>query len=86
VFVVVLMPRQKAALRALIPEKLMLADDVDMKFADFGLAKRCLSAISLTTQCSSRCHVAPEVLEGVPYYTWADIWNVGDIMYTMVGG
>lgn len=79
----------KVAHRDLKPENLLLFsehNDSDIKIADFGFAKKCLAPNSLTTQCGTPGYVAPEILEGVPYDTKADMWSLGVIMYILLGG
>ena len=70
------------------PENLLLVGDgdSDIKLADFGFAKRCEKPNSLTTQCGTPGYVAPEVLEGTPYDTKADMWSLGVIVYILLGG
>jgi calcium/calmodulin-dependent protein kinase I len=41
---------------------------------------------SLTTQCGTPGYVAPEILEGTPYDTRADMWSLGVIVYILLGG
>lgn len=80
---------KKVAHRDLKPENLLLAsatDDVSIKIADFGFAKKCLEPNSLTTQCGTPGYVAPEILEGVPYDIRADVWSLGVIIYILLGG
>ena len=75
--------------RDLKPENLLLLrpdNDSEIKIADFGFAKRCHKPKSLTTQCGTPGYVAPEILEGVPYDTKADIWSIGVILYILLGG
>jgi serine/threonine protein kinase len=70
------------------PENLLLIgeNDSDIKIADFGFAKRCDKPNSLTTQCGTPGYVAPEILEGTPYDTRADMWSLGVIVYILLGG
>jgi len=80
---------RKVAHRDLKPENLLLtseSDDSDIKIADFGFAKRVKSPNSLTTQCGTPGYVAPEILEGKPYDTQADMWSLGVIVYILLGG
>lgn len=75
--------------RDLKPENLLLLspeNDSEVKIADFGFAKRVFVPNSLTTQCGTPGYVAPEILEGLPYDTAADMWSVGVILYILLGG
>lgn len=75
--------------RDLKPENLLLLsaeNDSAVKIADFGFAKRVFVPNSLTTQCGTPGYVAPEILEGLPYDTAADMWSVGVILYILLGG
>jgi len=81
--------QRKIAHRDLKPENLLLMsqdDDRMIKIADFGFAKKAVTPCSLTTQCGTPGYVAPEILEGVPYDTKADMWSLGVIMYILLGG
>ncbi len=62
------------------------SDDSDIKIADFGFAKKVKTPNSLTTQCGTPGYVAPEILEGKPYDTQADMWSLGVIVYILLGG
>lgn len=80
---------RKVAHRDLKPENLLLLsdhNDSDIKIADFGFAKKVKEPNSLTTQCGTPGYVAPEILEGVPYDTKADMWSLGVIVYILLGG
>jgi len=75
--------------RDLKPENLLLMtkdNDSDIKIADFGFAKETTSSACLLTQCGTPNYVAPEILEGVPYGTKADMWSLGVITYILLGG
>ena len=61
-------------------------NDSDIKIADFGFAKKCLTPNSLSTQCGTPGYVAPEILEGTKYDTKADMWSLGVIVYILLGG
>jgi calcium/calmodulin-dependent protein kinase I len=81
--------KHQVAHRDLKPENLLLtseSDDSDIKIADFGFAKKVKSPNSLTTQCGTPGYVAPEILEGKPYDTQADMWSLGVIVYILLGG
>lgn len=80
---------KRIAHRDLKPENLLLMsqdNDSDIKIADFGFAKRVKTPNSLTTQCGTPGYVAPEILEGTPYDTKADMWSLGVIVYILLGG
>lgn len=75
--------------RDLKPENLLLAsedDDISIKIADFGFAKRCTKPKSLKTQCGTPGYVAPEILKGILYDSQADMWSLGVIIYILLGG
>jgi serine/threonine protein kinase len=75
--------------RDLKPENLLLMskeDDLNIKIADFGFAKKVTSDKCLLTQCGTPGYVAPEILHGVPYGTKADMWSLGVITYILLGG
>eukprot|EP00567_Pseudictyota_dubia_P001871 CAMPEP_0197464540 /NCGR_PEP_ID=MMETSP1175-20131217/64075_1 /TAXON_ID=1003142 /ORGANISM="Triceratium dubium, Strain CCMP147" /LENGTH=422 /DNA_ID=CAMNT_0043000521 /DNA_START=3 /DNA_END=1272 /DNA_ORIENTATION=- len=81
--------RNRVAHRDLKPENLLLLsekNDTDIKLADFGFAKKVTSEKCLTTQCGTPGYVAPEILEGDPYGTKADMWSIGVIVYILLGG
>lgn len=40
----------------------------------------------MKTQCGTPGYVAPEILEGTPYDTQADMWSLGVIVYILLGG
>jgi calcium/calmodulin-dependent protein kinase I len=61
-------------------------NDSNIKIADFGFAKKCERPNSLKTQCGTPGYVAPEILEGTPYDTQADLWSLGVIVYILLGG
>jgi len=75
--------------RDLKPENLLLmskTDDLTIKIADFGFAKKVTSDECLLTQCGTPGYVAPEILRGVPYGQKSDMWSLGVIAYILIGG
>jgi len=56
------------------------------KITDFGLSTRILRPYSLTTRCGTPGWTAPEILLGVSYGEEVDIWGIGIILFTMLGG
>ncbi|CDW82463.1 protein kinase domain containing protein [Stylonychia lemnae] len=75
--------------RDLKPENLILAskdNDYNLKIADFGLASFMEKGQLLFLRCGSPGYVAPELLEDKGYYTKADIFSAGVILYVMLTG
>ena len=60
--------------------------DSAVKIADFGFAKTAPDEESLSTQCGTPTYVAPEILEGYMYGTQVDMWSLGVIVFTVLGG
>lgn len=80
---------ERVAHRDLKPENLLLmskTDDLKIKIADFGFAKKVESEECLLTQCGTPGYVAPEILRGVPYGQKSDMWSLGVIAYILIGG
>lgn len=74
--------------RDLKPENLLLVNEVDdtkLKLADFGFATL-VDSNGRTTRCGTPAFVAPEVVQGIPYNTKADMWSVGCILYFLLAG
>jgi len=79
----------KVAHRDLKPENLLLMsseNDLDIKIADFGFAKVANSDHSLLTRCGTPGYVCPEIIQGIPYGTKADMWSLGVIIYILLAG
>lgn len=75
--------------RDLKPENLLLPSetiDTDVKFADFGFAKRVENLLPNECPCGSPGYVAPEVLKSVPYGCEVDVWSMGVICYVLLAG
>ena len=81
--------KHRIAHRDLKPENLLLRDkhcDLELKIADFGFAKHSPMEDSLQTFCGSPGYVSPEILNKVPYGTKTDMWSIGVIIFTLLGG
>lgn len=79
---------KKIVHRDLKPENLLLTsrrDDADVKVVDFGFAKYC-NEQKLKTQCGSPAYVAPELIKGEHYGTSVDMWAMGVVVFTLLGG
>lgn len=61
------------------------SERAEIKLIDFGLAKPCEAAQTLTTKCGSAHYIAPEVLQGF-YNKKCDIWSCGVFLYIMLSG
>lgn len=70
------------------PENIMLRRDGTPVLMDFGIAQM-VDTESLTatgTMLGSPAHMAPEVVEGEPITTAADLFSAGTVLYWMVCG
>jgi serine/threonine protein kinase len=61
------------------------ATDTDIKLCDFGCAKVIENGL-LHTLCGSAQYVAPEVLKQAGYDQQCDLWSVGVVVYSLLGG
>lgn len=68
--------------RDLKPGNILITDDWSAKLADFGLAKKVNA--TLTTQQGTVKWMAPEVLQGAPYTTSADIYSFALIAWEVI--
>lgn len=66
---------------------MLLAEDLRLKIADFGLATRLSSEVSKKyAVCGTPNYIAPEVLKMQGHGFAADVWAMGCIMYAMLVG
>jgi serine/threonine-protein kinase Chk2 len=76
--------------RDIKPENILLLDkDLNVKIADFGLAKIIGEESFTTTLCGTPSYVAPEILEqsNRRRYTRAvDVWSLGVVLYICLCG
>lgn len=77
--------------RDLKPSNILYVDDsgdpTTIRIVDFGFAKQLRHENGLLmTPCFTKNYVAPEVLSKQAYDVSCDIWSLGCIMYTMLGG
>ncbi|KAI9745466.1 MAG: hypothetical protein M1818_001000 [Claussenomyces sp. TS43310] len=76
--------------RDIKPENILLTDkDLQVKVADFGLAKIIGEESFTTTLCGTPSYVAPEILEDSRnrrYTRAVDIWSLGVVLYICLCG
>lgn len=73
--------------RDIKPANILFDKDMNLKIADFGLAKTYLKYENLSTSCGSPCYAAPEIIDGNSYKgTQVDLWSSGIVLYEMLTG
>lgn len=63
-------------------------ENSSLKLVDFGLSAKysTKNTSTLTEKCGTAIYMAPEVYTNYEYSKYVDIWSVGIIMYTIIGG
>jgi serine/threonine protein kinase len=78
---------RRIAHRDIKPENVLLDANLNIRVADFGLARAFTASNPfLQTTCGSPAYIAPEILEQKPYTAAADVWSAGTVLYAMVTG
>jgi serine/threonine-protein kinase ULK/ATG1 len=72
--------------RDLKPQNILLTDDLNIKIADFGFARKVDKNMLLNTLCGSPMYMAPEIINKQDYSIKSDLWSVGIIIYQMIYG
>lgn len=67
---------------------LLLSDDdnVNIRIADFGYARRVHTAESLTDRVGTPSYVAPEILKNLPHDQRVDLWSLGVVVFVLLVG
>jgi serine/threonine protein kinase len=66
---------------------LFIADNMDIKLGDFGLATKLEhDSEKKKTICGTPNYIAPEILEGKGHSYEVDIWSLGVIMFAGLFG
>jgi serine/threonine protein kinase len=72
--------------RDLKPENLLLDERLNIKVADFGMARFTTKGAFMNTTCGSPHYVSPEVIAGKYEGKTSDVWSLGVILYALTTG
>ncbi len=70
--------------RDLKPENILLDENLDLKIADFGLARDL--EMCMTKGACTPLYAAPEVYNMLQYDQKCDVWSTGLILYEILTG
>ena len=67
---------------------MLLSENLDVKLADFGLAKVFSKHDDdmMQTRIGTPYYMAPEILKGDQYDERADLWSIGIMLFQLVCG
>lgn len=71
--------------RDIKPENIMLTEDQQFKFIDFGLAAEMKNG-GMSSQVGTLCYMAPEIIKGELYSEKVDLWSLGVLIYVFLCG
>ena len=70
--------------RDLKTANIFLSKDRELKIGDFGISKSLdKTSLDATAMIGTPYYLSPEMVEGKPYSTKADIWALGVILYQL---
>lgn len=64
----------------------MITEDNIVKLIDFGLSKNATRAELMKSMTGTPYYMAPEVLEEEEYTSAVDLWSLGVVLFTCLGG
>ena len=67
-------------------ENIMLTEDNHTKLIDFGLSKNATQQEMMKSMTGTPYYMAPEVFENEKYGSAVDIWSLGVVLFTWLGG
>jgi serine/threonine protein kinase len=64
----------------------MITDDNIVKLIDFGLSKNATSKELMKSMTGTPYYMAPEVFDSESYGSAVDLWSLGVVLFTCLGG
>ena len=76
----------KIAHRDIKLENIILDQNGNIRFIDFGLSKEAEGETAMKTACGSAMYIAPEILQCKQYTNATDMWSLGCCIYSLACG